>query len=416
MLSTDFSHGWNSRAGNHMYRIVCKFPLMDEHVFLFSIDGVLFNNLPRRRGDKTLKQSVISASTSDPIKEATTSGFASNKNSDADGTINSKKKKKKSTTKNSDTSISNSNSKPMTDNQLEVNGVAADDFNRAFFQSPKDVNATAFGGGSSTDNFDPFSFNSQADFDPFTDSSKAPPASSAVFKEIDSSSDWLNSNHSRNDNNNVSVSGNNSQTHNHHSNTVSNSDFLDDPFQQFPQQQQPQQRKSVIDDFAGMSFDVSVNPVPPQAIVTAKKPVMFNPYDKIQAPQLQQQPQSVFIAPTGTKVGTSATKPMIDPFSGTYSRPAASGSDPFSSLTTKTSTSKPPSTPVSSSVTATVTATNTSVVKQQRVNPFDMPIQKSSISISSMSASSNALPRSTPATRAQEVKPKTSLDTLDWLS
>ena len=52
VLATEFSYGWNALAGLHVYRVECFFPILGEYSYLFSIDGIRFNNFPRRRGER----------------------------------------------------------------------------------------------------------------------------------------------------------------------------------------------------------------------------------------------------------------------------------------------------------------------------------------------------------------------------
>jgi hypothetical protein len=48
MLNTDFTHGWSSHATQRMYRIEVNLNFSSDAVFIFSIDGVAFMDLPQK--------------------------------------------------------------------------------------------------------------------------------------------------------------------------------------------------------------------------------------------------------------------------------------------------------------------------------------------------------------------------------
>lgn len=67
MLATDFSHGWHSEKSQRFFRIEASTGLTSDHLYLFSVDGVQFTDMPHRTAVKAKRSSATPSSTGSAV-------------------------------------------------------------------------------------------------------------------------------------------------------------------------------------------------------------------------------------------------------------------------------------------------------------------------------------------------------------
>ena len=386
VLATEFAYGWNALAGLHVYRIDCFFPILGEYSYLFSVDGVRFNNFPRRRGERRYPEKLGGDNKID--------GFNVDTNATIVTTNNNKGTAKTKSTNDNNQRNDGNTGKNTVKNKSKV---AQNDRDRTSSFDPFDVPEAAT--TDRKDSFDPFAEEAPKpevkttitsvtlttdDFIEMSDVS-ATPAKSEVF-------DFLND-------------YNDTQS----TTTTTSSTPAVDIFSSVPNPREVNLNN--FDQFAAPTVTKSSNTVvamdPFALIDAAPKPITSNSThsnskesefaDKLNVPKkLINFDFSLPDNKTAKSVnGTTTNKPVGGP-------KAISGIvDPFASLTVKK-----PAAPFNPSTNppATVVPSKTTVP----VNPFAPPVAGGkAINISNMGISSQQL-------QGQKGAAKTSIDQLDW--
>lgn len=138
MLSTDFSHGWSSHVTHRLYRVEVTMQLTSDHVYIFSIDGLAFSQMPDKSMVRARAVAKPDASAAAPVAVSAATTAARRSSLGA-------------------TNMSSSNVNNTSTNRMSVPNPS-----RGTFQSP-----------AKADDFDPFapSEAATASFDPFGNTS-----------------------------------------------------------------------------------------------------------------------------------------------------------------------------------------------------------------------------------------------------
>ena len=379
VLATEFSYGWNALAGLHVYRVECFFPILGEYSYLFSIDGIRFNNFPRRRGERRYPEKLGSDNKVDGFNVDTNIVTTNNK---------------KSTGK-----IKNSNENNQSTDGDTVKNTGKNK-NKTSYNADRDRSSS----------FDPFEVpettaNRKDSFDPFADEAPKQEAKSCITSVTLTTDDFITMSDVSATTTKANVFDFLSDYNGTHTTTTASSASSIDIFASAPNPIEI--NANHLDNFTASTNKVkSTNTekiVDPFALINATtKPISNNNFKASEFADKLNVPKKLinfdFSLPEDKTVVDLNSKSIGVP------KPTSAIVDPFASLTVKK--------PATASFNTSALATNTTALPSKAavpVNPFAQPVTGGK----GMTISGIGINNSTQQLQQKPIA-KTSLEQLDW--